>query len=67
MSPKPRSRNQDMPTYVHWKNGKWRFKTPAHLRNYVPGRKTWITLSTDKKEALKSMQNWLAICLQNPV
>lgn len=53
MSPKPRSRDHDMPTYVHWKNGKWRFKTPAHLRNYVPGRKTWITLDSDKREALK--------------
>jgi integrase len=53
MSPRPRSRDKDMPTYVHWKNGAWRYKTPAHLRNYVSGRKTWVTLGTDKKEALK--------------
>jgi len=54
VSPKPRIRDKDMPTYVHWKNGAWRFKTPAHLRNYVPGRKTWIKLGVDKREALKS-------------
>jgi len=54
MSPKPRKADRDMPTYVHWKNGAWRFKTPAHLLNYVPGRKTWITLGADKKEALKN-------------
>lgn len=54
MSPKPRSRDRDMPTYVHWKNGAWRFKTPKHLLPYVPGRKTWVNLGADKKEALKA-------------
>ncbi|KXS55164.1 MAG: Phage integrase family protein [Marinobacter sp. T13-3] len=53
MSPKPKTLNRDMPTYVHWKNGAWRFKTPKHLMAFVPGRKTWIKLGTEKKEALK--------------
>lgn len=53
MSPRARTRDKDMPTYVHWKNGAWRFKTPAHLRPYVPDRKSWIRLGTDKQEALR--------------
>lgn len=54
MSPRARTRDRDMPTHVHWKNGAWRFKTPAHLRPYVPGRKSWIKLGTEKQEALKA-------------
>lgn len=53
MSPKPKTLNRDMPTYVSWKNGAWRFKTPKHLLAYVSGRKTWIKLGVDKQEALK--------------
>ena len=53
MSPKPKTLHRDMPTYVHWKNGAWRFKAPKHLLAYVPGRKTWIKLGVDKQEALK--------------
>ena len=53
MSPKPKTHDRDMPTYVHWKNGAWRFKTPKHLIPFVPGRKTWIKLGVDKQSALK--------------
>ena len=54
MSPRPKTRNRDMPAHVHWKNGAWRFKTPQHLRPYVPNRKTWIKLGTEKQEALRA-------------
>jgi len=53
VSPKPKTRDKYMPTYVHWQNGAWRFKTPKHLLPYVPERKTWIRLGVDKQEALK--------------
>ncbi len=52
MSPRRRTKNLDMPTHVHWKNGAWRFKTPKHLVMFVPGRKTWIKLGTERQEAL---------------
>ncbi|WP_428398207.1 tyrosine-type recombinase/integrase [Marinobacter salarius] len=53
MSPRRKTTNLDMPTHVHWKNGAWRFKTPKHLIPFVPGRKTWLKLGTEKREALQ--------------
>lgn len=52
MSPKRRTIDNDMPSYVYWKNGAWRLMAPPHLRMYLPEQKTWYRLGTTKPEAM---------------